>query len=438
MDWRKEYQSKLCSAEEAVKEIRSGDRVVFAHDIAEPAILADAMVANADAYRNVTVSHMVSQGKGEYSQAKYKDNFTYEGWFASATCRNSLVEGHGEFVPVFFHEIPELIRRDILHVDVCMVMVSKPDEHGFCSIGVSSDYTVQACKSARTVLAEVNDQMPYTYGDCFIHVSEMTKIVETSHPLLEIGLPKIGPTEEAIGKYCASLIEDGATLQLGIGAIPDAVLAQLKNKKHLGIHSEMISDGVLDLYEAGVIDNSEKTLDKGKMTVTFLMGTKRLYDFADHNPAVELKPVDYVNHPEVVAQCSKLVSINACLQVDFMGQVVSDSIGTRQFSGVGGQVDFVRGAAMSHDGKGKAIIAMPSITVKKDGTKISKIVPYIDHGAAVTTSRCDVDYIITEYGIAEMKGKSLKTRARNLINIAHPDFREELKAEFEKRFNCAF
>ncbi|MEG1584579.1 MAG: acetyl-CoA hydrolase/transferase C-terminal domain-containing protein, partial [Anaerovorax sp.] len=298
--------------------------------------------------------------------------------------------------------------------------------------------TMQAIKSAKIVLAEVNDQVPVVFGDTFVHVSEIDKFVETSHPLPEIGLPRIGEVETAIGKNCASLIEDGATLQLGIGAIPDAVLSQLKDKKHLGIHSEMISDGVVDLYEAGVVDCSQKSIDKGKMTVTFLMGTKRLYDFAANNPMVELKPVDYVNHPVVVAQCANLVCINACLQVDFMGQVVSDSIGIKQFSGVGGQVDFVRGSAMSLDGKAKAIIAMPSFTKKKDGTMISKITPYIDHGAAVTTSRQDVDYIVTEYGIAPMKGKTLKERARNLINIAHPDFREDLKAEFEKRFNAKF
>ena len=276
------------------------------------------------------------------------------------------------------------------------------------------------------------------YGDTFIHVSEIDRFVETSHPLPELGLPKIGEIEQAIGKHCASLVEDGSTLQLGIGAIPDAVLHSLKDKKNLGIHSEMISDGVVELFEAGVINCSEKGLDPGKMVVTFLMGTKRLYDFANKNPMVEMRTVDYVNHPCVVAECTKMVSINACLAVDFMGQVVSDSIGTRQFSGVGGQVDFVRGTAMSKDGLGKAIIAMPSVAKKKDGTMISKIVPFIEQGAAVTTSRNDVDYIVTEYGIAEMKGKTLKQRARNLINIAHPDFREELKEEFKKRFNAEF
>jgi 4-hydroxybutyrate CoA-transferase len=438
MDWKKIYEDRKCSAEEAVKSIKSGDRVLFAHCVAEPPALVDAMVANAAEYKNVTVSHMVTLGKGEYSKPELKENFTFEGWFTSPSTRSSLAEGHGQFVPVFFHEVPSLIRKDIFHVDVFMVMVSPPDHNGFCCVGVSSDYTMQAIKSANIVLAEVNDQVPVVYGDAFVHVSEIDKFVETSHPLPEIGLPKIGEVETAIGKNCASLVEDGSTLQLGIGAIPDAVLSQLKDKKHLGIHSEMISDGVVDLYEAGVIDCSEKSIDNGKMIVTFLMGTKRLYDFAATNPIVQLRPVDYVNHPTVVAQCAKMVCINACLQVDFMGQIVSDSIGTKQFSGVGGQVDFVRGASMSIDGKAKAIIAMPSVAKKKDGSMISKIVPFIDHGAAVTTSRNDADYIVTEYGIAEMKGKSLQDRARALINIAHPDFKEELKGEFEKRFNTAF
>ncbi len=437
MDWKKIYEEKLCTADEAVKEIKSGDRVVFAHAVAEPLALVEAMVKNAAEYENVTVSHMVTLGKGEYSKPEYKDNFRFEAWFCSGSTRKSIAEGHGQFVPVFFHEVPINIRRGIFHVDVMLVMVSKPDDEGYCTIGVSSDYSVQGVKSAKIVLAQVNEEVPFTVGEK-IHVSEFTKIVEHNNPLPEIPLPNIGPVEEAIGKNCATLVEDGATLQLGIGAIPDAVLAQLGDKKDLGIHSEMISDGVVDLYEAGVITNKAKSLHPGKMIVTFLMGTKRLYDFARDNDFVELMPVDYVNHPMVIAENSKMTSINACLEVDFMGQIVAEAIGTRQFSGVGGQVDFIRGAAMSKDEKGMAIIAMPSSAVLKDGTRVSKIVPFIAHGAAVTTSRCDADYIVTEYGIARMRGTTLQDRARGLINIAHPEFREELKAEFAKRFNAEF
>ena len=438
MNWKEAYKNKICTAEEAVKHIKSGDRVVFAHAVAEPSVLVDAMVANAKEYQNVEVCHMVTLGKGEYSKAEYKDNFHFNGWYTSPSTRGSIEEGHGDFTPVFFHEIPGYIKKGIFDIDVMMVMVSPPDEHGFCCVGVSCDYTMQGIESAKLVLAQVNDQVPVVYGEAFVHVSKLDYIVEASHPLVQLGLPKIGETELAIGRHCAELVEDGSTLQLGIGAIPDAVLQSLKGKKNLGIHSEMISDGVVDLFEAGVITNAEKGLHRDKMIVTFLMGTQRLYDFIDHNPAIEMRPVDYVNHPAVVAQNTKLVSINSCIAVDFMGQVVSDSIGTRQFSGVGGQVDFVRGASMSLDGLGKSIIAMPSVAKRKDGSLVSKITPYIEEGAAVTTSRNDVDYVVTEYGIAALKGKTLKERARNLIQIAHPDFREELKAEFEKRFNARF
>jgi len=438
VDWKKIYESRKCSADEAVKLIKSGDMVLFAHAVAEPSSIVEAMVKNAPSYKDVNVCHMVTLGKGEYAKPEYKDNFKFNGWFLSTSTRGPVGEGHGDFTPVFFHEVPSYLRRGIFNPDVFLVMVSPPDKHGYCCIGVAADYSYQGAKTAKIVLAEVNDQMPVVGGDTFLHVSEIDKFVETSRPLIELGLPNIGEIEKAIGQNCATLIEDGSTLQLGIGAIPDAVLHFLKDKKDLGIHSEMISDGVVDLVEAGVINGSKKSIHKGKIVVTFLMGTKRLYDFADNNPSVEMRTVDYTNNPAIIAQNSKLVCINSCIEVDFMGQVVSDCIGTRQFSGVGGQVDFVRGAAMSLDGLGKAIIAMPSVTEKKDGTLVSKIVPFITHGAAVTTSRNDVDIIVTEHGIAHLKGKTLKQRARNLIAIAHPSFRDELAIEFEKRFKEKF
>ena len=438
MDWKTKYADKVMSADEAVKLIQSGDTVVLAHAVAEPKALVDAMVANKNLYKDITVSHMVTLGKGEYAKPENSDVFRYEGWFTSPSVRNSIAEGHGDFIPVFFHEIPSLIRRDMLHVDVMMVTVTPPDEHGYCNVGVSSDYTMQSIKSARVVLAEVNDQVPTVFGNAYVHVDEIDAMVELSRPLPEVKPAVIGPVEEAIGKNCASLINDGDTLQLGIGAIPDAVLAQLGDKKNLGIHSEMIADGVVDLFEKGAIDCSQKGIDEGKIVVTFLMGTKKLYDWCDKNPMVELREVDYVNHPMTVCNLKNLVCINACVQVDFMGQIVSECIGTKQISGVGGQVDFIRGASMSKDGKAKAIIAMPSVTVKKDGSMVSKVVPFIDHGAAVTTSRCDADYVVTEYGIAKLKGTNLKDRARQLINIAHPDFREELKEQFKARFNAEF
>ena len=274
--------------------------------------------------------------------------------------------------------------------------------------------------------------MPRTYGSGIIHISELDWFVEAEEDLYELQPPKITDVEKAIGENCASLVEDGSTLQLGIGGIPDAVMLFLKDKKDLGIHSEMIADGTLELYNAGVINNSKKSMNKGKMTIAFLMGTRALYDFVDENPVVEVHTVDYVNHPITVSQQYKMVSINSAMQADLMGQVNAEAIGLRQFSAVGGQVDFVRGAAMCEDGK--SIIAMPAVTVKKDGTMISKIVPFLDQGAPVTTSRCDIDYIVTEYGIAELKGKNLRTRARHLIAIAHPDKRAELAEEFERRF----
>ena len=438
MNWREDYEKKLTTAEEAVKLIKSHDHVIFGHCICEPEGLIDAMVANHDAYRGVHITHMVSLGKGEYTNPKYKDNFTFDGIFFGAGTRNSIAHGNGDVIPVYFSELPIWMRRGILNFDVCLVMVSPPDQWGYCNLGVESGYTFQAMRSAKTVIAQVNSNMPFAYGDTHIHVSQLDAIVEMDMPLMESQPAKVGDVEMAIGEYCASLIEDGSTLQLGIGAIPDAVLASLKNHKHLGIHSEMIADGVLDLVEAGVIDCSEKTLHRGQIVVTFLMGTKRLYDFADRNPMLMLRPVDYVNDPTVIAKNNKMVSINSALQVDFMGQVVAASIGTKQFSGVGGQVDFVRGASRAEDGKGISIIAMPSIVTKKDGTIISKIVPTIDQGAAVTTNRYDVDYIITEYGIAHMKGKTLRERARALISIAHPSVVDELSKAFEERFNTPY
>ncbi len=436
--WKKIYNNRKCSAKEAVQLIKSGDCVLFAHAVAEPSILVDAMIDNAAAYEGVQVCHMISTGSGGYSDSKLKDNFTYNGWFSSANTRRSIAEGHGDFTPVFFHEIPGYLRKGIFQIDVFMVQLSPPDRNGYCCVGVSSDYTMQGIESAKIVLAQVNDQIPVVYGDTFVHVSKVDRFVEASQPIHEVQPAIIGDTAEKISQHCINLIEDGSTLQIGIGAIPEAITKALKDKKDLGIHSELMTDALIDLYEAGAVTNRLKSIDKGKMTVTFLMGTKRLYDFATKNPALELRTVDYVNHPSVIAECSKMVSINSCLEIDFMGQVVSDSIGTRQYSGVGGQVDFVRGTSMSKDGKGISIIALASTTQKKDGTIISKIKPYIGHGAAVTTSRNDVDIVVTEYGVGYLKGKTLKQRARSLINIAHPAFKEELIVEFGKRFNASF
>ena len=427
MDWKKIYRERTTSAEAAVRKICSGNRVVIGHACGEPSFLVDAMIDNAAAYQDVEIVHMVAMGKCEYAKPEFSAHFRHNALFVGGGTRDAIARGDGDYTPSFFFEVPELF-SSALPVDVAMVMVTPPNEEGYCSLGVSVDYTLEAVKQAKLVIAQVNDQLPWTGPHSTVSVDEIDCFVEHSAPLIELPPPKIGDVERAIGEYCASLIQDGDTLQLGIGAIPDAVLMFLKEKKDLGIHSEMFSDGVVELAEAGVINNAKKNLHPGKFIAGFLMGTRRLYDFVDHNPAVELWPIDYVNHPFVVGQNDRLVSINSCVQVDLMGQVASESIGLKQISGVGGQVDFVRGAAFSKGGR--SIIAMPSTTKGN----ISKIVPFLDEGSAVTTSRNEVNYVVTEYGIAHLKGRTLRERARALIGIAHPDARDALEEEFEKRF----
>jgi len=434
MSWKDYYQEHLTTAQEAVKLIRSGDRVVLAHACSEPGHLVDAMVANASAYRDVEVMQMVPMGKAQYCDAKYKENFHFNTIFVGARTRDAVAENRADFTPCFFYEVPSLLGEpEFLPVDVALIQVTEPDENGMCSLGLSYDYTYKIAMTAKLVIAQVNRELPFTYSKTLVPVERINCFVPFDEPIVELAPPKIGPVEEAIGRNVASLVRDGDTLQLGIGAIPDAVLRFLDGKKDLGIHSEMFSDGVVDLMERGIINNRKKTLEPGKCVATFLMGTRRLYDFVDHNPDVLMAPVDYVNHPAVVAQNDNLISINSCVQVDLMGQVCSECIGSTQISGVGGQVDFVRGATMAKGGR--SVLAFPSTAAKG---KVSKIVPRLDDGAAVTTSRNDVDYIVTEYGVARLKGKTLRQRARALIEIAHPDFREGLKKEYEARFGCAY
>lgn len=376
--------------------------------------------------------HMVAMGSAPYCQPGMEKHFRHNALFVGGSTRKAVEEGRADYTPCFFHEAPKFFREGILPVDVVFLQVSEPDENGNCSLGISVDYTQPAAEVAKLKIAQVNKNMPYTYGNG-INLKDIDYIVEKDEPLIELQPPKIGETEHKIGEYVASLIHDGDTLQLGIGAIPDAVLSFLGDKKDLGIHSEMFSDGVVDLANKGVITNAKKTIDPGKFVSCFLMGTKKLYDFVNHNPDVLIKPVDYTNDPFVVAKIDNIISINSAMQVDLMGQVNAEMIGYKQFSGVGGQVDFVRGASRAKGGK--AIIAMPSTAAHG---KISKIVPLLDEGAAVTTSRNDVDYVVTEFGIAHLKGATLRQRAIALIKIAHPDFREGLIAEFEKRFHCKY
>jgi len=432
MNWKDIYKQRLTTAQEAVKRIKSGDRISLSHAVGEPTYLIDAMVDNKEAYRDVEIVHMVPMGRASYAQPGMEPYFRHNSVFVGGPTRGTIKAGHGDFTPCYFSQIPNLFTRT-LPLDVAVIHVSAPDEHGYCSLGVSVDYSKHAAEQAKLVIAQVNSQMPRTMGDSFVHVSQMDCIVEHDAPLIELAPPKITEVEKAIGENCAKLIKDGDCLQLGIGAIPDAVLLFLKDKKDLGIHSEMFSDGVVELVEAGVINNKRKNLHNGKMLATFLMGTQRLYDFVDNNPSVAMYPATYTNDPYVAGQNDNLVSINSCVQVDLLGQVCSEMVGTTQISAVGGQVDFVRAAALSKGGR--SIIAMSSTVA---GGKISKIVPVLDEGAAVTTNRYDVEYVITEYGVANLKYRTVRDRARMLIEIAHPDFRPQLKEAFEKRFSAKY
>jgi 4-hydroxybutyrate CoA-transferase len=424
MQWKTEYDRKRTSAAEAMECVKSEDRVVFAHACGEPLDLVDALVARAGELKDVEINHMVAMGKGEYCRPEFADSFFHKSLFVGASSRGAVKEGRGDYIPVFFSEIPKLFCEGYLPPDVVLIHVSPPDTHGFCSFGISVDYTKPAAQVAKTVVAQVNPNMPRTHGDSFIHVSEIDFIVESEQPIIELQPPAIGPVEEAIGKHIAGLVEDGSCLQLGIGGIPDAVLLFLHEKNDLGIHSEMFSEGVVDLYNEGVITNRNKAINRDKMAATFLMGTRRLYDFVDDNPAVNMFPVNIINDPYLIGQNDRVVAINSAIQVDLMGQVVADAMGAMQFTGIGGQVDFVRGAARSRDGK--AIIALPA-TAKK-GT-VSRIVAAIAPGTAVTTMRADVDYIVTEHGVAHLRGLGLRERAEALIGIADPAFRDQIREE---------
>ncbi len=424
MDWKTDYASKVKTAAEAMKVVSSGDRVVFAHACGEPLDLVDALVARAADLEGVEINHMVAMGKGEYAQPDMARSFFHKSLFVGASTREAVKDGRGDYIPVFFSEIPKLFCEGYLPPDVALVHVSPPDKHGFCSFGISVDYTKPAAQVARTVVAQVNPNMPRTHGESFIHVSEIDVVVESEQPIIELPPPRIGPVEEAIGKNIAGLVEDGSCLQLGIGGIPDAVLLFLHGKNDLGIHSEMFSEGVVDLYNEGVITNAAKKYHPGKMVATFLMGTRRLYDFVDDNPVVNMLPVNIVNDAYVIAQNDRVVAINSAIQVDLMGQVVADTMGPVQFTGIGGQVDFVRGAARSRDGK--AIIALPA-TAKK-GT-VSRIVAALAPGTAVTTMRADVDYVVTEHGVAHLRGKGLRERAEALLAVADPAFHDQIREE---------
>lgn len=416
------YRSKLVSAEAAIQLIRSNTRVYLGGGAGVPQVLERTMVAHANAFRNVEVVSVLTFAGGEYLAPEYARNFHHRALFIGQNARAAVQCGRADYVPVFLSEIPRLFCDGYLPLDVALIQVSTPDEHGFCSFGVEVGVTKPAAECAKFVIAEVNAQMPRVWGNSFIHISKVDALVETDYALPTAPQGDLNDVSNRIGALVAELIPDGATLQLGIGAIPDAVLHNLEHKRDLGIHSELFSDGVINLVERGVITNDRKTLHPGKIVSGFLFGSERLYKFVDDNAMVELHPTDYVNDPFIIAKNNCMTAINSALEVDLTGQVCADSIGTRPYSGIGGQVDFVRGAARSAGGK--AIIALPS-TAK--GEKQSRIVPHLRPGAGVVTSRGDVNYVITEYGIASLYGKSLSERARALIDIAHPTFRDDLE-----------
>jgi acetyl-CoA hydrolase len=375
----------------------------------------------------VTIYHILIVGELPYVNPGMEKHFRHKAFFTGANVRQAVHEGRAEFIPIFLSEVPLLFKRNIVSVDVALLNVSPPDEHGFCSYGVDVGTIKTAAEKAKIIIAQVNTEMPRSLGDSFIHINKIHHIVEHSQPIQE--LPQVDPNTseemlkiyDTIGKNTAELIEDGATLQMGIGAIPDSVMKYLRDRKNLGIHTEMFSDGIIDLVEEGIVNGEEKSIHRGKIISGFVLGTNRLFRFIDNNPVIEFHPQEYVNDPFVIAQNKKMVAINSAIEIDITGQVCADSIGTKIFSGIGGQVDFIRGAA--HSEGGKPIIALPSIT--KDG-KYSRIVAQLRPGAGVVTSRGDVHYVITEYGTAHLFGKSLKERARELIKIAHPKFRDEL------------
>ncbi|MGE5125975.1 MAG: acetyl-CoA hydrolase/transferase family protein [Betaproteobacteria bacterium] len=429
MAWSESYRQKVRSAEQAVAGVKPGDHVWLHGGCNNPEELVKALVGRADELSDVEVTHILTFGTADHVDPRYGRAFRHRALFTGPNVRQAVNEGRADFVPVFLSEIPGLIRSRVIPVDVAFVHISPPDEHGFCSYGVGVECTKAAAETARTVVALVNRRMPRSLGDSFIHASRLTHVVEIDRPLVELPqCTEVSEVARAIGRNVAELIENGSTLQMGIGEIPDAVLLFLKDKRDLGIHTEMFSDGMVELFEAGVVTGEAKTLHKGKIVATFVLGSRRTFDFLDNNPFVEFHPSDYVNDPFVIAQNDKMVAINSAIAVDITGQVCADSMGRAIYSGFGGQVDFIRGASRSRGGK--PIIALPATA--KDGT-ISRICDVLAEGSGVVTSRADVHYVVTEYGVANLHGRSLRERAQALIACAHPRFRDELRCAAQKR-----
>ncbi|WP_299383913.1 acetyl-CoA hydrolase/transferase C-terminal domain-containing protein [uncultured Lacinutrix sp.] len=414
------------TAAEAVKVIKSNNRVYIQAAAAAPQSLIQALSARHEELKKVEICHLHTEGAAPYANPEFRDSFHVNSFFIGKNVRHTLKAGNGSYTPVFLSELPSLFKRNIVDLDVAFIHVSVPDRHGYCSLGVSVEATLAAIDNATTVIAQVNKFMPRTHGAGIIHVSEIDIFVEDHQPLPSHAVVAPNDIEEKIGEYVANLIEDRSTLQMGIGSIPNAVLTRLTNHKDLGLHTEMFSDGVIDLILNNVITGNYKAINRGRALSTFLIGSQRLYDYVDDNPFVEMRASNYTNDVSIIKQNPKMVAINSAIEVDVTGQVCADSIGANMYSGVGGQMDFIRGASLSEGGK--AIIALPSITSKG----ISRIVPALKRGAGVVTTRSHVQYVVTEYGVANLYGKTIKQRVKELVNIAHPDHREAIdKSYFE-------
>jgi acyl-CoA hydrolase len=428
MNWLADYKAKLQTAEEAVDVIKSGDRVYYGGNAAIPQTLVRALADRRAELENVQLNHVLLLGDDPLSAPEMAGHFRHNSLFVGPADRKAVNDGRADYVPIFLYMIPRLFRERVVPVDVAMIAVSPPDEHGFMSLGVETLASKAACAASRHVIAQVNEKMPRVLGDSFMHVRNVDAIVEASEglPTLEPGPPN--EVELAISRHILPLIEAGMTVQMGIGGIPDAIFASMEGSLDLGIHTEMLSDEAMKAIERGVVTGARKTLHQGKVVITFALGSDELYDFLDNNPLIEAHPVDYVNDPFIISQNEKMLAINSAVEVDLTGQVCSDSIGTYIYSGFGGQVDFIRGAARSKGGK--PVIAVSS-TAK--GGALSRIVPMLKPGAGVVTSRADVHYVVTEFGVANIFGKNLRERAEALIKIAHPDFQDELEKQAKER-----
>lgn len=421
MSWEMDYKSKLKLADEALACVKSGMRVYIQPGCAEPETLVEALMRRAPALHDVEIVHMMTMGCAPYVAPEMEGHFRHNAMFIGPNVRDAINEGRADYTPIYLSEIENLFESGEMPLDVVLTSVSPPDSHGFCSFGVGVDTTLTAAKCARYVVAQINDQMPRTYGDSFIHVSDIDACVESSRPLCELKRPPLNDTNVSVARNVAGLIEDGAVLQTGIGGIPDAVLPMLMDRRDLGVHSELVSDGVIPLIEAGVLTGARKNFKPRKIILGFALGSKRFFSFLDNNPIFEFHPTAYTNDPVLIARNDNMIAINSALEVDLTGQVCSDSIGKKFYSGIGGQVDFLRGASRSKGGK--SIIAISSTA--RNGT-ISRVVPVLSTGGGVVTSRGLIRYVVTEYGVAYLHGKSIRERAKSLIEIAHPKFREEL------------